>query len=246
MIKIFRNIRHRLLAENRFSKYLFYAIGEIALVMVGILLALQVNNWHSKRKQASKELSYLKDIRTNLVDDINTINRVIAFNQQKTSVTDSMFGTLEATTQPSVYMPKVLNYMFTLTGYDAFDPNRTAFNNMVASENVDLISNMELRSKLSQYYKKDFQSTTQESVKMRTRQFGDYVASISFNRQSVRELVGYDSSLKDISVVTIHKDAKVYAYLFSMLMSTTSQTELLHEVRAETEDLIRLIDHEIQ
>ncbi|PKA99793.1 hypothetical protein B0O79_3514 [Flavobacteriaceae bacterium MAR_2009_75] len=46
MIKFFRHIRKRLLSENKFRKYLLYAIGEIVLVMIGILLALQVNNWN--------------------------------------------------------------------------------------------------------------------------------------------------------------------------------------------------------
>lgn len=50
MIKFFRKIRQRLLSENKFSKYLFYAIGEIVLVMIGILMALQINNWNEHRK----------------------------------------------------------------------------------------------------------------------------------------------------------------------------------------------------
>ena len=45
-MKIFRNLRHKLLHEGRFSKYLLYAIGEILLVMIGILLAFQVDNWN--------------------------------------------------------------------------------------------------------------------------------------------------------------------------------------------------------
>jgi hypothetical protein len=46
MIKFFRKIRQKLLSENKFSKYLIYAIGVIFLVMIGILLALQINNWN--------------------------------------------------------------------------------------------------------------------------------------------------------------------------------------------------------
>ncbi|MBT8293982.1 MAG: hypothetical protein KJN70_11965 [Eudoraea sp.] len=51
MIKFFRKIRQRLLTENKFSKYIMYAIGEIALVVIGILIALQVNNWNENRKE---------------------------------------------------------------------------------------------------------------------------------------------------------------------------------------------------
>ena len=50
MIKFFRKIRQRLLTENKFSKYLIYAIGEIILVVIGILIALQINNWNENRK----------------------------------------------------------------------------------------------------------------------------------------------------------------------------------------------------
>ncbi len=56
MINFFRKIRQRLLTENKVSKYLLYAIGEIVLVMVGILLALQVNNWNEESKNTSSEI----------------------------------------------------------------------------------------------------------------------------------------------------------------------------------------------
>ena len=50
MIKFFRKIRQKLLTENKFSKYLLYAIGEIFLVVIGILIALQINNWNERQK----------------------------------------------------------------------------------------------------------------------------------------------------------------------------------------------------
>ena len=56
MIKLFRKIRKRLLTENKFSKYLVYAIGEILLVMIGILLAFQVDSWNDQRKRDLLEI----------------------------------------------------------------------------------------------------------------------------------------------------------------------------------------------
>ncbi len=50
MVKIFRSFRMRLLKEKKFKNYILYAVGEILLVMIGILLALQVNNWNSNKK----------------------------------------------------------------------------------------------------------------------------------------------------------------------------------------------------
>ena len=58
MIKFFRRIRQRLLSENKFSKYLLYAIGEIVLVVIGILIALQINNWNEDKKNNRLEEAY--------------------------------------------------------------------------------------------------------------------------------------------------------------------------------------------
>ncbi len=54
MIKFFRKIRQQLLTENRFTKYSLYAIGEVFLVVIGILIALQINNWNESRKHDKK------------------------------------------------------------------------------------------------------------------------------------------------------------------------------------------------
>ena len=69
MIKFFRKIRQKLLSENKFTKYLLYAIGEITLVMIGILLALQVNNWNEQKKLKKEYISDLKSIKENLEKD---------------------------------------------------------------------------------------------------------------------------------------------------------------------------------
>jgi hypothetical protein len=66
MIKFFRKIRHQLLSEGKTGKYLKYAIGEIALVMIGILLALQVNNWNEERKSSKNEVALLKSLKSEM------------------------------------------------------------------------------------------------------------------------------------------------------------------------------------
>lgn len=78
MIKFFRNIRRKYLAESRFSKYLLYAIGEIILVVIGILIALQINNWNELRKQKDTLNNIYATIKTDLQEDIKNIDRVIS------------------------------------------------------------------------------------------------------------------------------------------------------------------------
>jgi hypothetical protein len=69
MIKFFRKIRQKLVSENKFSKYLLYAIGEILLVVIGILIALQINNWNDGRKNEIKEYKLLTEMQGNLQTD---------------------------------------------------------------------------------------------------------------------------------------------------------------------------------
>jgi hypothetical protein len=66
MIKFFRKIRQNLLTEGKTSKYFKYAIGEIVLVVIGILIALQINNWNENRKQNTEEIAILKNLYENL------------------------------------------------------------------------------------------------------------------------------------------------------------------------------------
>ena len=76
MIKFFRKIRQQFLTENKFSKYLLYAIGEVILVVIGILIALQINNWNERKKERAQEQKYLTEIRKNLEADNTQIESV--------------------------------------------------------------------------------------------------------------------------------------------------------------------------
>lgn len=70
MIKFFQKIRKKLLVENRFNKYVLYAIGEIVLVVIGILIALQINNWSENKKSKQFETKILKEIRASIQLDL--------------------------------------------------------------------------------------------------------------------------------------------------------------------------------
>ena len=73
-MRVFKNIRQKLASENKVMAYLRYAIGEIILVVIGILIALQVNNWNSARIEKNKESVYLKNIKRDLIEQIKSID----------------------------------------------------------------------------------------------------------------------------------------------------------------------------
>ena len=73
MIKFFRKIRKKLLSESKFNRYLIYAIGEITLVVIGILIALQVNNWNQSQIELRKIKGYAKALISDLESDIDML-----------------------------------------------------------------------------------------------------------------------------------------------------------------------------
>jgi hypothetical protein len=89
MIKFFRKIRQRLLSENKFSKYLLYAIGEIFLVVLGILIALQINTWNENRKQQIKLQQIYHEILADLKRERDYANFIInKFEGQRKAYTN--------------------------------------------------------------------------------------------------------------------------------------------------------------
>ncbi|TYA57504.1 DUF6090 family protein [Formosa maritima] len=86
MIKFFRHIRKNLLMENKTSKYFKYAIGEIILVVIGILIALQINNWNEKRLNENKIVSILKEVQNDLKEDILKSKELFSYYETRDSI----------------------------------------------------------------------------------------------------------------------------------------------------------------
>ncbi len=151
MLKFFRRIRQELLSENHYSKYLLYAAGEILLVMIGILLALQVNNWNEGRKNRIEEKYFLSKFKSNLVSDITMLEATIKTNRNIIQLTDSLLIMLA---QPQKYDREAFGkHLSIVRNFRRFFPMKITFDNMVASGKVDLIQNQQLGEQLFLYYR---------------------------------------------------------------------------------------------
>lgn len=92
MIKFFRRIRQRLLTENKVSKYLLYAVGEIVLVVIGILIALQINNKNQERLTEEKFKATLVEIQSDIASDIRVSNFFIGRYIKRDSIKNLIFN----------------------------------------------------------------------------------------------------------------------------------------------------------
>lgn len=144
MIKFFRKIRQSLIMENKTGKYFKYAIGEIVLVVIGILIALQINNWNESRKKVQLEISILKDIKSDLKENIQNLKEGIKHTDSSYFNNSKIISLYK---QKTPYHDSLLVYFSNFSGY--WDPDFTyaGFENL-KSIGVNLISNAELRREI--------------------------------------------------------------------------------------------------
>ena len=100
MIKFFRKIRQNLLMENKTGKYFKYAIGEIILVVIGILIALQINNWNEQRKVDKEIVKVLSEVRSNLISDSLTIRQTLITKSEDIKIQYTVIDALESRNIP--------------------------------------------------------------------------------------------------------------------------------------------------
>lgn len=151
MIRIFRKIRNSLINSNQLSKYAAYAIGEILLVMIGILLALQVNNWNENRKERRLEKQILIELKSNLESDMEIFQMLQDRIQTKKEGINNTLSYLSQETNPedSVFFPG----FFKMASGIAFSYNNGTYETL-KSIGINIISNDVLRKSIQDLYGK--------------------------------------------------------------------------------------------
>ena len=146
MIKFFRKIRRRLLTENKTSKYLIYAFGEILLVVIGILIALQINNLNEEKKERAIEINYLKNLKADLLIEFDNNEGFSVFRFEKAKSCTILLNT---TTPKSI--EDVINYTDEYEKvffWHNFIPNNNTFKELLGSGNLSLIKNDSIKNAL--------------------------------------------------------------------------------------------------
>jgi len=151
MLPLFRKIRLKLANENKFLKYSRYAIGEIALVMIGILLALQVNNWNESKKEKRIERMYLKNILSDLKDQNTSFDIQI---ESELSYHDAAIQIIKNYQENNML---VMDSTFfknatLMTSRKTFVINDPTYTDLISSGNINMLKNVAYKNKLIKYY----------------------------------------------------------------------------------------------
>lgn len=155
MIKLFRNIRKKLIEQGKTTNYLKYAIGEIILVVIGILIALQINNNNELNKQRSKEVQFLKNLKSDLIFEESELERYTGIRE---SIVNSAQIALEHFNGKPVENVQAFNYhTFNVGIWQEFPRNNNTFLELINSGNFTIISNDSIKNgllNLDSIYKK--------------------------------------------------------------------------------------------
>ena len=135
--------------ENKTSKYFKYAIGEIILVVVGILIALQINNWNENRKNAYKEVAILSNINKEFKQNKKQLDSVVKQHQHVYDNCTKIMSLFPITTKPTSSTLDSLSYqLFWSYGGVTFNPSQTSISALSSTSSFDIIKNDTLKDLL--------------------------------------------------------------------------------------------------
>jgi len=152
MISLFRRLRKSLLDSGSFPRYLLYALGEILLVVIGILIALQINNWNEARKNKQIEHKTLLAILDNLEEDASTLEKAIQRFELNLINIERMVD------EKLVPIDSLSYVMSRASAYRAFIPITAAFDRSMSSSNFDLIQEDSLAHCIQRLYVFEYQT----------------------------------------------------------------------------------------
>lgn len=173
MIKFFRQIRQKLLNENKFSKYLIYAIGEIVLVVIGILIAIQLKTWKSTADDNTAVLKHLNGLYAELNQDYERINTLYKFYADKTnSIQLLLKSNNQKITLSNVELGKLFNSSLEFKKYSN---KKSSYISLINSGLINRIDNENLINEIIKYYESPYLSWSTEI-------YGSMSESIDYNQ----------------------------------------------------------------
>lgn len=254
MFRFLRKLRQQLLSRSEFSKYLFYAIGEIVLVVFGILIALQINNRNDLRKEREKELHYLQNIKTDLKYNIEELERYIGIRNQCIELAQTIIDHIEG--KPIEDIEAFSDLGMPIYNWQKFYQNNNTFQELINSGNLALLSNDSIKNLLldiESLYKKmkseedHYRFDTEELIYKPLYNTMDLVPMISnFEYRATNGASGNFKPLPDDYFNSFLSDSRIKNGFMMTILEFSTMNGQMEEMKQMSLELIRQIDREMQ
>jgi hypothetical protein len=237
MIKFFRKTRQNLLSEGKTKTYLKYAIGEIALVVIGILIALQINNWNTENKKSDTEFEILKAMKENLNSDIQDME----VNLDTYSVgLKSTAQVLNSFNIPSYDNDSINIYYGNLKDTAFFIETTSAYENL-KNIGFEIIRNDSLKKKIMDIYGKQYQFI--ENLENRHSDFVYSQLHPSLRNNFITESI---TTAYPVNISELKKNQQFKELLKSNIGWLYYLMAIYNDTKDEVKTLVEQIDHRLK
>ena len=239
MINFFRKIRQRLLIQNRFSRYLIYAIGEIFLVVIGILLALRINNWNQERQALKEEVAITKNIHSEFLEN-NKASSLALKESKKSAAVCKEIMSLMGKDRDELRTYNIDSLIFYALEPGDFRPSDNTISDLVQSGRLKLLTNDSLKGLLYQW-QRDFTSLKTSYSRIELKLDNELIPYLSKN-YSLKDIDKYGQlewkqpTNLEIDKYRLFKDIEfeniIDDYLYRVITTQNSQSRIQELINA--------------
>ena len=247
MITLLRKVRKKLLTRGSMSSYLFYAIGEILLVVIGILIALQINNWNENRKARQTELLALIDLKDEFVENRTNFKALMAvkndFSLQWKNYLHTISNKKLPKDQRAINRPRL--------GSRTFKISNSTLNSLLNSGKIDNIENDTLKHLLSTWFDelKAYQEVERMHYSFSTNEMMPYESTLDFNetieRLTMKNPFHSEQKIKELHLAS-HENLTYQNLLMRNYFYLNLQLNESKKLQHQFVQIIDLLEKEIQ
>lgn len=213
MLNIFRKFRRNFIANNKILKYCLYALGEILLVVIGILIALQINHYYAKQQQLKTEIKLLKELLVDLEETENIFQAKLVFDQKVVQSKKVIINVIE---QDIPWNDSLQKHFNLFNFWQDYVIKGTAYN-VIQNWGITNISNDTLRKMIAQVYQYDAYNLMNTYQNEREIQLGPYndIISTQLNWDNIHKVrpINYTEFLKNAELANRLKAFNTFSQL---------------------------------
>lgn len=251
MLFLLRKIRRKLLMKNKLTSYLLYAVGEIFLVVIGIIIAIQLNNWNASRKVAKENQALLINLINDLAQDTTRLTEIAYIDANSLSLKTASENCLRALElsyrkMDSQLADSLLSIPLT-AGRPLINTETSIYEQLKETGRLYSLGSDSLREKIIQYYREaKKESIYNDSRNDRHRKAQDEIAfyhTVDLNR-------AYNQNFQVESVTWLFNLSSKEMKTFRLTLSTMHETQYNNykkwiQLRKQAKELIQAIEDEV-
>lgn len=237
------------MTNNKVTTYLLYAIGEIVLVVIGILIAVNIDNWNAGRIEKARETKYLENIKLDLIKDLERLEYLIRFRKNRIEGDQKIIDHING--EPITDYTRLTKLVVNSAMEEKFSPSNNTFTELLSSGNLNIISNDSIKIlllELQELYKIHDSNVMHEQWDYR-----EYISKPIFKNTTMEKLFPVFAGVataeqQKITGNDYRKLFDTFEYkngLFIMIVMSQSFVQSYEDIQKKSNSIIKLINTEL-